>query len=270
MKIKLSVKDLEFAYDSVPVLTGMTMDITEGKMVTILGPNGCGKSTFIKCVNRILNPGAGTVEVEGVPTGGLSRRELAKKMSYVPQTSLRVFPHTVFDVILMGRRPHLGWTSSGEDEERVWDVIDLLGLEDIALSSFNELSGGQQQKALIGRALVQDTGLLLLDEPTSNLDLWHQMDVMRIVEDLVSGGRITALMAVHDLNMAARFSSGIIMMKRGKIVATGNPWEVLTPENIAAVYGVEAEIREMNGGRTPLVVPLRQLRSDCCMPVPPG
>lgn len=269
MKIKLSVKGLEFAYDSVPVLSGMTMDITEGKMVTILGPNGCGKSTFIKCVNRILKPGAGTVEVDGEATAGFSRRELARRMSYVPQSSLRVFPHTVFDVILMGRRPHLGWSSSGEDEERVWDVVDLLGLEDIALSAFNELSGGQQQKALIGRALVQDTGLILLDEPTSNLDLWHQMDVMRIVEELVSGGKITALMAVHDLNMAARFSTDIIMMKNGRITATGDPWEVMTPENIAGVYGVEAEILKLSGRNKPLVVPLKQLRSDCCMPIPP-
>lgn len=269
MIIKLSVKGLEFAYDSVPVLSGLSMDIREGSLVSVLGPNGCGKSTFLKCVNRILQPQNGSVTIDDTCTGVLSRRELAKRMSYVPQSSVRVFPHTVFDVILMGRRPHLSWNSSGEDEERVWDVIDLLGLEEIALSSFNELSGGQQQKALIGRALVQETKLMLLDEPTSNLDLWHQMDVMRIVEDLVSRSTITVMMAVHDLNMAARFSHEIIMMKMGRIVSFGNPWEVLTPENIASVYGVEVEIRDLNGGDIPLVVPLRQIKNDCCMPVPP-
>ncbi|EHQ36555.1 ABC transporter ATP-binding protein [Methanoplanus limicola] len=269
MKVKLSVKGLEFAYDSVPVLKGLTLDIREGRMVSILGPNGCGKSTFLKCVNQVLSPKTGLVEVDGEKVSGISRRELAKRMSYVPQSSVRVFPHTVFDVILMGRRPHLGWTGSGEDEERVWDVIDLLGLEDIALSSFNALSGGQQQKALIGRALVQETGFMLLDEPTSNLDLWHQMDVMRIVEELVAEGKITAMMAVHDLNMAAKYSDDIIMMKNGQIIAAGEPWEVLTPENISGVYGVEAEVRDLGDGKTPLVVPIRQMRSDCCMPVPP-
>ena len=131
MNIKLSVQNLEFAYESTPVFSGMCMEIPKGNLVSILGPNGSGKSTFIKCVDRILNPKKGDITVDGVTVSSFNRRDLAKKISYVPQSSVRIFPHSVFDMILMGRRPHLGWASSGEDEERVWDVISLLGLEDI-------------------------------------------------------------------------------------------------------------------------------------------
>jgi iron complex transport system ATP-binding protein len=260
MNIKLSVQNLEFAYQSTPVFSGMCMEIPKGNLVSILGPNGSGKSTFIKCVDRILNPKKGDITVDGKPVSSLNRRDLAKKISYVPQSSVRIFPHLVFDMILMGRRPHLGWASSGEDEERVWDVISLLGLEDIALHSFNELSGGQQQKVLIARALVQETDLMLLDEPTSNLDIWHQLDVMRIVSDLVAEQEITTLMAVHDLNMASRFSDLIILMKKGSIHAAGKPCDVLTSENIAEVYGVKADVHCHDG--VPVIIPYQQIQGN--------
>lgn len=258
MKIKLGVEDLSFSYPSRQIFSRMCMEIPKGTLVSILGPNGSGKSTFLKCVDRILTPQDGRIRVDDEDLSSLGRMEVARKMSYVPQTSVRVFPHSVFDMILMGRRPYLGWTSSGDDEERVWDVISLLGLEDIALHSFNELSGGQQQKVLIARALVQETGLMLLDEPTSNLDVWHQLDVMTIVSDLVSKQGITTLMAVHDLNMASRYSDMIILMKQGTIQAAGSPSDVLTPEHIARVYGVEAQVFRQNGG--PLVIiPIQQI-----------
>lgn len=257
MNIKLSVQNLEFSYQSTPVFSGMCMEIPKGNLVSILGPNGSGKSTFIKCVDRILHPKKGVISVDGETISSLNRKDLAKKISYVPQSSVRIFPHSVFDMILMGRQPHLGWISSGEDEERVWDVIDLLGLEEIALHSFNELSGGQQQKVLIGRALVQDTDLMLLDEPTSNLDIWHQLDVMRIVSDLVAEQDITTLMAVHDLNMASRFSDQIILLKKGKIHAAGKPCDVLTTENIAEVYGVKADVHCHDG--VPIIIPYQQI-----------
>lgn len=258
MNVKLLVQDLEFAYTSTPVLTGMCLKVPPGTLVSIVGPNGSGKSTLLKCIDRILKPDQGMVAIDGRDLFQLKRIELAKQISYVPQSSTRIFPHSVFDVILMGRRPHLGWASSGEDEERVWDVIDLLGIEDIALAPFTELSGGQQQKVLIARALVQETDVMLLDEPTSNLDIWHQLDVMTVIAGLVAEREITAIMAVHDLNMAARFSDQIIMMKSGVIHAAGSPWEVLTPRHIADVYDVEARVQRQ-GEETPLVVPMRQI-----------
>jgi len=267
MKIKLDIKNLDFSYPSQQIFSKMCMSIPKGTLVSILGPNGSGKSTFLKCIDRILTPQDGKILIDSEDVSSLNRKGLARKISYVPQSSIRVFPHSVFDMILMGRQPHLGWASSGEDEERVWDVIDLLGLEDIALHLFNELSGGQQQKVLIARALVQDTELMLLDEPTSNLDVWHQLDVMRIVSDLVYRQGITALMAVHDLNMASRYSDLIVLMKKGRIHVAGSPGEVLTPEHIAEVYGVEAEVQRPNNGN-PVIIPLQQIPENDSKNVP--
>jgi len=261
MIIKLDVKNLDFSYSSKKIFSKMCMSIPKGNLVSILGPNGSGKSTFLKCVDRILTPQDGKIRIDESDISSLNRIDLAKKISYVPQSSARVFPHSVFDIILMGRRPYLGWASSGEDEERVWDVIDLLGLEDIALNQFNELSGGQQQKVLIARALVQDTELMLLDEPTSNLDIWHQLDVMRIVSNLVSSKGITTLMAVHDLNMASRYSDLIVLMKNGSIHVAGSPSEVLTPDHIAEVYGVQAEVQIPEKGN-PVIIPLQQIQES--------
>ncbi len=261
MKIKLDVKNLDFSYPSRKIFSRMCMSIPNGTLVSILGPNGSGKSTFLKCVDRILNPQDGKILIDDSDISSLNRIDLAKKISYVPQSSVRVFPHSVFDMVLMGRRPYLGWASSGEDEERVWDVVNLLGLEEIVHYQFNELSGGQQQKVLIARALVQDTDLMLLDEPTSNLDIWHQLDVMCIVSRLVSREGITTLMAVHDLNMASRYSDLIVLMKNGSIHVAGSPNEVLTQENIAEVYGVQAEVQIPDNGK-PLIIPLQQIQEN--------
>ncbi len=258
MKIKLKIQDLEFSYQSRPIFSDMCLEIPTGKFVSILGPNGSGKSTFLKCVDRILTPSFGQIFIDNEDIFSINRMDLAKKVSYVPQSSVRVFPHSVFDVIYMGRRPYLGWVGSSNDEEYVWNVINLLGLEEIANHSFNELSGGQQQKVLVARALVQDTDMILLDEPTSNLDIWHQLDIMNIISDLVVKTGITSLMAVHDLNMASKFSDLIILLKDGIVYAIGKPEEVLTNENIAEVYKVDVQIYCKNG-ENPVIVPVQQI-----------
>ena len=144
----------------------------------------------------------------------------------------------------------------------------LLGIEELAMSGFAELSGGQQQKVLIARALVQETKVMLLDEPTSNLDIWHQLDVMNIVSDLVKKRRMTVLMALHDLNLASRYSDGIIMMKRGRIMAAGDPATVLTPENIEAIYNVEVAVRSQS--EEPFIVPIKQIKPNGPRPHPGG
>ncbi|MDD3042610.1 MAG: ABC transporter ATP-binding protein [Methanosarcinaceae archaeon] len=255
--VKLRVKDIVFGYASANILENICFELKASEVISIVGPNGTGKSTLLKCIDRILVPKSGGISVDEKDLKGMGRLEVAKTLSYVPQSTARVFPSTVFETVLMGRRPHLGWFSSEGDKEKVWEVLELLGIEALALTSFNELSGGQQQKVLIARALVQDTGVMLLDEPTSNLDIWHQLDVMEIVRKLVNEKEVTCLMAVHDLNMASKYSDRIIMMKDGKIVAAGSPVKVLTPENIAAVYGVEASVSLH--AETPYVVPLKQL-----------
>lgn len=263
MMVKLSIKDIRFGYDSTDVLRNLCLDIGDGQIVSIVGPNGSGKSTLIKCIDRILCPSAGDISVDRREISGMDRMELARTIAYVPQSSMRVFPHSVFDVVLMGRRPHLGWRGSGGDEEIVWEVLRLLGLEEHALTAFTELSGGQQQKVLIARALAQETGVILLDEPTSNLDIWHQIDVMETLRTLVRKRDMTAVIAIHDLNIAARYSDTIVMMKKGVIVAAGKPEDVFTGENLAAVYGIRARIRYLD--HVPYVIPLARILSDTRM-----
>lgn len=262
MIIRLAIKDLSFGYTSRKILNDMNLDVGDGQIVSIVGPNGSGKSTLIKCVDRILGPIEGKILVDRQEVTTMDRMELARNIAYVPQNSLRVFPNSVFDVVLMGRRPHLGWKGDSYDEQKVWEVLQLLGIEDMALSPFNELSGGQQQKVLIARALAQDTGVILLDEPTSNLDIWHQIDVMEIIRSLMHKRDLTALIAIHDLNIAARYSDSIIMMKRGRIVAAGKPDAVLTAENLTSVYGIEASVRMTDD--IPYIIPLARI------PVKPG
>ncbi|NPV63503.1 MAG: ABC transporter ATP-binding protein [Methanotrichaceae archaeon] len=258
MMIKLQAKDLTFSYNSHPILDHVNFQIAPGKLVTIVGPNGSGKSTLIKCIDRITTPKGGSILIDRKDVTKMTRMDVARYLSYVPQNSVRVFPTNVFDTVLMGRRPHIGWMGSDRDEEKVWEVLRLLNIEALAMSNFNELSGGQQQKALIARALVQEAEVMLLDEPTSNLDIWHQLDVMNVIRDVVKKKGLTALMALHDLNLASTFSDRIIMMKKGRIVAAGDPASVITAENIASVYRVEAAVKS-NSDR-PMVMPLKQIR----------
>jgi iron complex transport system ATP-binding protein len=254
---KLAIRNLCFSYHNANVLQDFYLDIGDGEVVSIVGPNGSGKSTLIKCIDHILVPSSGTITVDRCDVIKMDRMEIARRIAYVPQNSLRVFPNTVFDVVLMGRRPYLAWKGGVRDEEKVWEVLQLLGIEELALASFTELSGGQQQKVLIARALAQETGVILLDEPTSNLDIWHQIDVMEILRALVRKRELTAIIAIHDLNMAARYSDKVMMMKKGKIVVSGKPDDVMTGDNLEAVYGIRANVRFIQD--TPFVVPLERI-----------
>jgi len=266
--IQLQAKGIVFGYSSSTILKDVSFEIGPSRLVTIVGPNGSGKSTLIKCIDRILAPEKGSILIDRKEVTKMDRMEIARNLAYVPQSSARTFSSNVFDTVLMGRRPHIGWLSSSDDEERVWEVLRLLGIEELAMSGFGELSGGQQQKVLIARALVQDTKVMLLDEPTSNLDIWHQLDVMNIVRDLVKKRRMTALMALHDLNLASKYSDGIIMMKKGRIMAAGDPASVLTPENIETIYNVEVAVRSQS--EDPFIVPIRQIRPNGTSPRPGG
>ena len=253
--MKLKVKNVEFGYNSTLVLEGVSMDLDSSEITGIVGPNGAGKSTLIRCVDRILTPSGGTILLDENNINNMTRMEIAKRMGYVPQTTTRVFPATVFDTILMGRRPHLGWKSSEDDVNKVLEILELLGIMEFAMRDFNEISGGQQQKVLIARALAQEADILLLDEPTSNLDIRHQLEVMEIMTNIVHKKKISAVMAIHDLNLAARYTTKILMLNGGRIFAAGNPESVLTVENIRRAYGVEAIVK--SDGERPYIIPVR-------------
>lgn len=252
--MKLKVNNIEFAYNSIPVLENISMELNCSEVLGIVGPNGTGKSTLIRCIDHILNPKRGSIFLDEQDISKMTRMEIARKIGYVPQSIEGVFPASVIDTVLMGRRPYLGWKSSKEDLDYVLEVLELLGLMEFSMRDINEISGGQQQKVLIARALAQKADLLLLDEPTSNLDIRHQLEVMEIMKNIVKNKGISAIMALHDLNLASRYADRIIMMKGGKIFAAGNPASVLTVENIKQVYGVRALVTD--NGERPYIIPI--------------
>lgn len=252
--MKLKIRDMVFAYSSMPVLDNVCLEIVPSEILGIVGPNGGGKSTLIKCIDNILKPQKGSILLDERDIGKMSRIEIARRMGYVPQVSSRVFPATVFDTVLMGRRPHLGWRSHDQDIDRVVEILELLKMDDLALKYFGELSGGQQQKVFIARALAQEAKLLLLDEPTSNLDINHQFEVMHLIRSLAEEKGFSVIMTLHDLNLASRFSDRILMLHGGKIFAVGSPEEILTPENIREVYKVEVIVN--NDSKKPHIIPV--------------
>lgn len=245
--MKLEIKGVSFGYGSMPALEDVTMSLGDGEIVSLVGPNGSGKTTLLKCINMILKFQKGTVLVEEKDISKLKLKELAKLLSYVPQSAGRSFPSTVFEIVLIGRKPYVDWSVSSRDKEIVSNILSLMGLKEMALRQSNELSGGEYQKVLIARALAQEPQVLLLDEPTSNLDLKHQLDVLNLITSIVKKKNIAAVMAMHDLNLASRFSNKMIFLNGGKIYDAGKPEKVLTERNIRKVYGVEAIVNKNAG-----------------------
>ncbi len=256
--VKLKIKDVEFSYASVPILKNVCIELRASEMLSVVGPNGAGKSTLLRCIDRILKPQRGSILLDEREIKEMSRMELAKKMGYIPQSSAQVFPATVFDTVLLGRRPHVGWRSSEKDTKMVLEMLQMLNIKSFAMRDINELSGGQQQKVFIARALTQEPDVLLLDEPTSNLDIKHQLEVMDIIKNIVREKGIAAIMAIHDLNLASRYADRIVMMNGGEIFDAGDAAAVLTPENIKHVYDVEVKVNNHDG--RPYIVPIRPVQ----------
>ena len=252
--MKIEVRGVRFSYSSVPVLKDVCLEVGEGEVVSLVGPNGSGKTTLLKCISRILKPKKGVILLNGDDLGKISSKELARLLGYVPQSSPSSFPLTVFETVLLGRRPHIRWKLGRRDKEVVLNTLRLLKLDNLALRMFGELSGGERQKVLIARALAQEPEVLLLDEPTSSLDLRHQLEVLQLITDIVREKGLAAIMAIHDLNLASMFSDKIIMLKEGKIYAAGKGEDVLNPENIWQVYGVKVMISYEPG--RPHIIPL--------------
>lgn len=252
--VKVNVDSLRFAYRNDPVLRDVTFRIGNGTVLCLVGPNGSGKTTLIRCIDRILHP-EGSVFIDGKDIRDMHRIEIAKSIGYVPQTGAKITAATVFDVVMMGRTPHMGWRADEKDLSKVEEAIRLLGIKDLADREYNELSGGQQQKVLIARAVAQDPHVLLLDEPTNSLDILHQLEAVSIIHELSREKDITVIMAIHDLSIAARYADKLMMLKNGHPIAFGTPDELITKERIREVYGVETKIlRDPDAGL--IVTPL--------------
>ncbi len=256
--VNITIKNLTFSYNSHKILDDLNLVIENSEVLSLVGPNGSGKTTLLKCIDRILKP-KGSILLDGREMEKMSRQDVARQIGYVPQSSSTPLATTVFDTVLMGRRPHIGWRVGEADLEKVANVLERLHLEDLAMRDFSELSGGQKQKVLIARALAQEPAVLLLDEPTSNLDMLHQLEVMETVSSLVKEKNISAVMAIHDLNLASRFSDKLVMLKDGRVYASGEPKALLSESNISRVYGIEAMV--MNAMGRPYIVPLRSIAS---------
>ena len=240
--MKLVVNRLSFSYNSIAALKNVKLELCLNEVLSIVGPNGSGKTTLLKCIDRILKPSQGAVLVDGRDVANIGLGELSKIIGYVPQSSTSTFPFTVFDMVLMGRKPYIQWSVGERDKEIVAEILTFLGISKLAARYFNELSGGEQQKVIVARALAQQPQILLLDEPTSNLDIKHQLEVLNIVKDLTRSRQLSVIMAMHDLNLASRFSDKMIMLKHGSIFAVGTSKSVLTEENIESVYGVKSHV----------------------------
>lgn len=236
----LKATNISIDYGDAPVVRGVSLHLEKGRLVALLGPNGAGKTSLLRALNGGIAISAGTIELDGKPLGNYSRREIAKMIAVIAQETETKFPVTVYDFVVAGRFAHggaFGWES--ETDRRVASeclaMCDLGGYE---AKLMNRLSGGERQRAVLARALATGARVLLLDEPTANLDLAHQALMFKLVRERVEGCESTALVITHDINLAAEFADEIILMKNGAAVASGAPEDVLNEESIFEVFGV--------------------------------
>lgn len=240
----LNVEGLQFKYPSHTVLDDVSLSLEKGECLAILGTNGAGKSTLLKCIDKILKIEKGKINIDGIDYKNIKSRELAKKIAYVSQSS-KISRMTVFDSVLIGRKPYIKWDVTEKDLNIVESTLKALKLEDYSLRYIDELSGGEVQKILIARALVQNPKILMLDEPTSNLDLKNQLEVISIIKNVVRTKNISAIVTIHDLNMALKLADKFILLKNGGVFASGGK-EIITAENIEYVYSVTVKVCQFN------------------------
>ncbi len=254
----LAAEGLTLAYDKVEVARDLSIEIPTGKVTCIVGANACGKSTLLRALARLLKPAAGTVLLDGQGIHTLPTKEVATKLGILPQTPVAPEGITVADLVSRGRHPHQTWLRqwSERDESVVVEAMQVTGTLDLAERPVDELSGGQRQRAWIAMALAQDTDLMLLDEPTTYLDLAHQIDVLDLLVDLNRQHGRTIVLVLHDLNQAARYSDHLVALKGGTVVATGLPADVITEELVADVFGLPSRVVVDEVSGTPLVLPI--------------
>ena len=263
--IAIHVREVSHAYKDSAVLNRLSISIREGEFFIIIGPNGSGKTTLLKTICGVEPVRSGEVGVFGQTISRYTGNELAKVISFVPQSLPEDFPFTVFQTVMMGRYPHLGVL--GVESDRDLDItrrsIEFCGIASLANRKMNQLSGGERQRVFIARALCQEPRILLLDEPTASLDLSHQVRVMDLMEQLKREQGLTIVMVSHDVNLAAMYADRLLLMKSGRVAGVGQPEEVLTFETLEEVYGCTILVDESPLGKTPRItlVPRRFMAS---------
>ncbi|AXI70036.1 ABC transporter ATP-binding protein [Streptomyces bacillaris] len=254
---RLAARGVTVGYGGRAVIDGLDVEIPPGVVTTIIGPNGCGKSTLLRTLTRLLRPTDGTVVLDGEDIAKLRTRDVAKKLGLLPQAPVAPEGLTVGDLVARGRHPHQSWLRqwSSDDAGVVERALTMTGVADLADRPVDSLSGGQRQRVWISMTLAQGTDLLLLDEPTTYLDLAHAIDVLDLVDDLHESG-CTVVMVLHDLNLATRYSDNLVVMRAGRILAQGHPRDVITAELLHEAFGLQATVIDDPVGDRPLIVPI--------------
>ncbi|MCG5214496.1 ABC transporter ATP-binding protein [Streptosporangium sp. KLBMP 9127] len=256
--MRLQAAGVKLGYGDRIIIDGLDLGIEAGTVTTIIGPNGCGKSTLLRALGRLLKPTGGEVLLDGKRIDRMPTREVAKVLGVLPQAPTAPEGLTVADLVARGRHPHQTWYRqwSAGDETAVAEALSMTGLLDLADRPLDELSGGQRQRAWISMALAQGTDLLLLDEPTTFLDLAHQVEVLELIRSLHLDAQRTIVMVLHDLNLAARYADRLVAMRDGRVVAAGEPHEVLTEDLLREIFDLDAKVIQDPVAATPLVVPI--------------
>ncbi len=254
----LSIAGVQFQYNSHPVLKDIHLELDQGQILAVLGVNGAGKSTFLKCINRILRIKKGSILLHSDDVLSMKGPDIAKHIGYAPQRYGEE-ELAVFDAVLLGRKPYIQWKAEDKDFHIVANILKQMSLENMATRPVRSLSGGEMQKVILARALAQEPDLLLLDEPTSNLDLKNQLEVMGLVRRAVTDRGLSAIVCLHDINLAFRYADRFLMLKDG-MVHTHGTREAVTPEAIHEVYGVRVILGEVQG--YPIIVALNGERGD--------
>ena len=242
---RLELQDVTFGYADTPVLEGLSLAVRAGERLALVGPNGAGKSTLLRILAGTVRPARGSVRLDGVPLETMPGAERARRIAYVPQECRVAFDFTVYELVLMGRSPWLGWlgVEGARDLAEVDRALAFTETRSLAERPVSHLSSGERQRVLLARAIAQNAQTILLDEPTAFLDLGHQVRIHRLLATLNAERGATVLFVSHDLGLAARHASRLVVLHRGRIAADGPPADVLTPALLHDVYGVEARIR---------------------------
>ncbi|MQA14585.1 MAG: ATP-binding cassette domain-containing protein [Pseudonocardiaceae bacterium] len=256
--VRLRAEHVRLAYSELVVAEDLDFEVLDGAITAVIGPNGCGKSTLLRALGRLMRTSAGQVLLDGKRIERLPTREVAKVLGMLPQSPIAPEGLTVADLVSRGRHPHQAWYRqwSSTDQDVVAEALSWTGMLDLAERPVDRLSGGQKQRAWISMVLAQGTDLLLLDEPTTFLDLAHQVDTLDLIERLHTETGRTVVMVLHDLNLAARYAQRLVAMRDGAIVASGTPTDVLTADLLSDVFELDARVITDPVAATPLVVPV--------------
>ncbi|PZQ88223.1 MAG: cobalamin/Fe(3+)-siderophore ABC transporter ATP-binding protein [Leifsonia xyli] len=255
---RLQAREVTLAYGDRTVVESLDLDIAPGRITAIVGANGCGKSTLLRALARLLSPTSGEILLDGAPLTSRASKQIARVLGLLPQSPLAPEGITVADLVGRGRHPHQRLLArwNAHDYEAVAAALEATGTSELAERSVDELSGGQRQRVWIAMALAQETEILLLDEPTTFLDVAHQIEVLDLLAELGQRRGTTIVMVLHDLNLAARYADELVAMSEGRIVASGAPGEILTPELVEQVFGIRSHVIPDPVSETPLVVPI--------------